>query len=415
MAQTTVGAPDTIVCSSCWTGLPAESHFCSACGAQVSSTVTGVQRLPALLSEANLYRMRARWVDAENRCIEALRLDPNNVDGHSLLGDIYRDQGKLEDAAQWYQLALDLNPKSIGDKTKLAELDKQRNRRPATDLGVVKASMPAGPTFGTQRLLGLPPSIWLQAITIIAIVFVVIVIGAAISMSSRRSPAPETIDAPQTSTTNGPPMPLSGAPAAITAKRPAAVPPGPSPSAVMPIQGPIGAAPAPAAASEPAGFEDPPASPVERTTVVRHAPPGATDYEKTLRDYVTDQARLGREVTLGAVTVDPRHPRATIIVSLTSRRSEPSFVRLAAIKNATRVALAGLSGDPVLNSITINVRLKSGDRFLPVFAGDAERLAVQSLPTDPSFDQMLAAYSSYWWAPSYAPPGLPQSTISTQP
>ena len=55
--------------------MPAGSHFCSACGAQVSSTVTGAQRVPALLSEANLLRMRARWVDAENRCIEALRLD----------------------------------------------------------------------------------------------------------------------------------------------------------------------------------------------------------------------------------------------------------------------------------------------------------------------------------------------------
>src|SRR5216110_1032892 len=114
MPQAPTGTPDTIICSSCWTAMPAGNHFCSACGAQVSSTVTGAQRVPARLSEANLLRMRARWVDAENRCIEALRLDPNNLDGHSLLGDIYRDQGKLGDAAQWYQLALDLNPNSMG-------------------------------------------------------------------------------------------------------------------------------------------------------------------------------------------------------------------------------------------------------------------------------------------------------------
>ena len=400
-----IGAPDTIVCSTCWTVLSADSHFCSACGAQVSSTSTGAQRLPALLSEANLFRMRARWLDAENRCIEALRLDPSNVDGHSLLGDIYRDQGKLDEAAQWYQLALDLNPASLGDKAKLAEVDKQRNQKSFVDPG--RQPSTASP-YGTQKLMGLPPAMWLQGITVLAIAFVVIIIGIAIAMRGRGDQSGSLVG-PKPAGASGSPIPGAGAPlTSSSTTNSQATPSAPSPPAVMP----------PAASAQrnvpvnldPANAVDPgpePEVPSEKTVVVRSAPPGATEYEKTLRSFIAGNARLGR-ATLGSITVDPRHPRATVIVSLNPVRADVSGIRDAALKTASSVAAAALSGDSVLNTITVNVRLKSGqDRYLPIFAGDAERAAVLSLPETPSFEQMHAAFSSYWWEPRYAPQGLP--------
>jgi hypothetical protein len=151
-------------------------------------------------------------------------------------------------------------------------------------------------------------------------------------------------------------------------------------------------------------------------TVTRTISLGSTDYERNLRRFVVEKARLGREVSIGAIMVDPRHPRASFVVSLAPRRSDPGVVRGVALRAATRVAAAAMAGDAVLNTITVNVRLKSGtDRFLPVFAGDADRNASQSLGENPSLEQMLTAYSSYWWAPNFAPPGVSQNQPDSGP
>jgi hypothetical protein len=76
----------------------------------------------ALLSAANLARMRGRWDEAIDKCAEALRLDPNNSTAHSLVGDIYQDQGRKEEAIQWYQMALDLDPDNTADRVKIDRL-----------------------------------------------------------------------------------------------------------------------------------------------------------------------------------------------------------------------------------------------------------------------------------------------------
>ena len=79
------------------------------------------------LAAANLSRLRGLFTDAEGICIRVLRADPNNVHAHSLIGDIYRDQGRFEDACQWYQLALDLQPDSRPDQSKLEETRAERD------------------------------------------------------------------------------------------------------------------------------------------------------------------------------------------------------------------------------------------------------------------------------------------------
>jgi tetratricopeptide (TPR) repeat protein len=87
--------------------------------------------LNALLARANLLRMRGQWPEAVERCTEALRLDPHSAAAHSLLGDIYENQGRLDKAIHWYEQALDQDPESVADKAKLTrarELQAVRRR-----------------------------------------------------------------------------------------------------------------------------------------------------------------------------------------------------------------------------------------------------------------------------------------------
>jgi len=82
----------------------------------------------ALLAQANLLRMRGCWGEAIENCMAALRLTPDSHSAQSLLGDIYENQERYDDAIQWYRMALDLNPQSPADRSKLERLlDRQRD------------------------------------------------------------------------------------------------------------------------------------------------------------------------------------------------------------------------------------------------------------------------------------------------
>src|SRR5438552_1445622 len=109
------------------------SRFCSICGSSTEpvavSRTPSSSRTDSLLAEATLFRLRSRWTDAEKRCVDVMRLDARNVHAHSLLGDIYRDQGKADEARQWYQMALDLEPDNSALKTKVHEATQGKPRR----------------------------------------------------------------------------------------------------------------------------------------------------------------------------------------------------------------------------------------------------------------------------------------------
>ena len=64
------------------------------------------QEIKQFLAIANLARLRRQWDEAIDGCVEALRKEPRNPSAHSLLGDIYRDQGKFEDAAEWFRMEI---------------------------------------------------------------------------------------------------------------------------------------------------------------------------------------------------------------------------------------------------------------------------------------------------------------------
>jgi len=108
----------------------------------------------ALLAQANLLRMRGCWEAAVENCMAALRLAPDNPSAQSLLGDIYENQGRYDDAIQWYRMALDAHPDSPADRLKLERLvhRQQAPRAPlSTDVEKQTAAEAAGQPPHTPR------------------------------------------------------------------------------------------------------------------------------------------------------------------------------------------------------------------------------------------------------------------------
>ena len=59
-------------------------------------------------------------------CLGILKRFPNNGTAHTLLGDIYAEKGELEQAAEWFEMALDLRPESENDRRKLEAVQRRR-------------------------------------------------------------------------------------------------------------------------------------------------------------------------------------------------------------------------------------------------------------------------------------------------
>ncbi|GIV14910.1 MAG: hypothetical protein KatS3mg022_0345 [Armatimonadota bacterium] len=123
-------------CDHCLAPLSKDATHCPECGLPVTSgtddplLIEEEERLVnPRLAHANLLRMRGQWEEAMRACSDVLRQFPNNVHAHALMGDIYRDQGNLEEAAQWYKLALDLAPDSVVDRQRLEQVQRELELR----------------------------------------------------------------------------------------------------------------------------------------------------------------------------------------------------------------------------------------------------------------------------------------------
>lgn len=121
-------------CEDCKVILDPDVRHCPKCGKLVADQpVTGGAPSPevaALLTSANLHRMRSEWDDAVSDATEALRRDPRNPDIAALLGGIYEQRGMLEDAQIWYHMAIELNPLNAADR---AALERVKQRLVASD------------------------------------------------------------------------------------------------------------------------------------------------------------------------------------------------------------------------------------------------------------------------------------------
>ncbi|HEY3265468.1 MAG TPA: tetratricopeptide repeat protein [Armatimonadota bacterium] len=120
-----------MTCPHCYQQVPEDSAFCPQCGARLAAldTLTAMEVAddPAYgaLAQANLLRMRGEWKSAQEKVVSVLREFSNSAMAHSLMGDIHADQGLYEAAAQWYRMALDLEPDNSADARKLAAAEAQ--------------------------------------------------------------------------------------------------------------------------------------------------------------------------------------------------------------------------------------------------------------------------------------------------
>ncbi|HEY3416834.1 MAG TPA: tetratricopeptide repeat protein [Armatimonadota bacterium] len=111
-------------CLQCGATLPDGKTRCSYCGADVErpERAQAGEETHRLLAEANLCRLRGQYDEAISVCTRILRLEASSAAAHSLLGDIYREQGNYHEALGWYKLAVQLNPTSHSDRSKLDEM-----------------------------------------------------------------------------------------------------------------------------------------------------------------------------------------------------------------------------------------------------------------------------------------------------
>ncbi len=103
------------------------NDFCPDCGYTLGGGEGSDTAVYQDLAQANLARMRGEKQGAIDQCLKVLREFPNNVTAHSLLGEIYMEHGELKQAAEWFEMALDLDPKAMREQQLLDRVRKQMN------------------------------------------------------------------------------------------------------------------------------------------------------------------------------------------------------------------------------------------------------------------------------------------------
>ena len=134
------------VCPKCFEVNEPRATFCNECGAPLTDEPGAEGSDPEVyreITEANLHRIRGNYKEAVDSCLGILRRYPNNGTSHTLLGDIYAENGELEQSAQWYEMALDLRPESEHDSRKLEAVQRRMSEQE---------------TASTAKQLGIPES-----------------------------------------------------------------------------------------------------------------------------------------------------------------------------------------------------------------------------------------------------------------
>ncbi|MEW5883805.1 MAG: tetratricopeptide repeat protein [Armatimonadota bacterium] len=132
------------LCDKCYALLEEDALFCTECGASVTEGVEGSDAIVYPdIARANLARMRGNEAEAERICLAILKRYPNNVSAHILLGDIYWDSERLEEAMQWYDLATSLAPENAILKLKLERTRDALHRQGETD-AAARLEVPEG-------------------------------------------------------------------------------------------------------------------------------------------------------------------------------------------------------------------------------------------------------------------------------
>lgn len=308
----------------------------------------------ALLAQANLLRMRGRWEEAVGQCMAALRLAPDSSAAQSLLGDIYENQGRFDDAIQWYRMALDASPDGPADRLKLDRLLQRQtptaraDRKGVAGPGAAEAAEAAAPGLLLRKLTQDPESA-LRAGALAAALLVCLIVVFAYAAVHRR--------AAFASLGFGTTQEVRAAPVVV--------------------------APVP-------------------------APPDLAGTGGATRDSA-EQAVLGTlrgsadlsaaGVTVDDVQYDPRAARMTVTVGL---RAGDGLTRASVLRGALLAAQAGAAASPSATAFTLRaIRTGQADGGgTRIFVGD---LAQSTLPAadapQPDDDHVAALFTDPWWSP----------------
>jgi hypothetical protein len=215
----------TMICPKCFAEIPDTSAFCMECGSRIREDTTdplyaeGSDReVYPELARANLLRMQGRYEEAIEVCRRIMGRFPSNETVHALLGDIYADQGKLEDAIQWYELLVELAPTNVHHTAKLHNLRTMHAAQVA----------PPPPMPDSEAKPAKPKTLAYALFGVLALILIGASFVAGARMSALRQAAAEPIKPAQGA--SAPPA-VSDAPRIPppSAAEPPAVPPAPAP------------------------------------------------------------------------------------------------------------------------------------------------------------------------------------------
>lgn len=171
-------------CPTCLAQIEVGQSTCPECGAAFNATGKDEGVYPEL-AKANLLRMRGDTTAAESQLLSLLKRYPNNATAHEMLGDLYFEAHDDGQAAQWFELAIDLAPDTPGLANKL-QLAKERLAAKDRDT--------------TVETIGLKPTNNRMAIGIGIAAVIVLILAVGIYALVKRNSSAEvirsTLDAP---------------------------------------------------------------------------------------------------------------------------------------------------------------------------------------------------------------------------
>lgn len=194
------GSDSTANCKRCHAVLAPGELKCPRCGFREHSlevvendAITAQQTL----GRANVLRLRGEYAEAIDICLTVLKIHPENVEAHVLLGDIYGDRNQVDHAMQWYELALEIDPNSGAAQDRLRNLESDLNRAQETS---------------TQQILGVQDRTnttnWYAAITAVVIV-VMGLIAFALTVPNRATASPAKVNQTIQATDDVQPVPVT--------------------------------------------------------------------------------------------------------------------------------------------------------------------------------------------------------------
>ena len=336
-------------CETCKIILDDDVRHCPKCGKPVGEADGGPAperiEVGALLTSANLHRIRGEWDEAVADATEALKVQPDNADIASLLGHIYEQREMLDDAAIWYQMAVEVDPNNAADRARLQRV-KDEIATSGTD-----------PFRTFQRRT----RIWTLAMAGAFLLVIIVALLIGLGRSARDEPAEEAgedLSTPQTYHVT--PSPPSGPPA-----------------------------------GKPEGQESAKSG---ISSSLR------TPAEARIAWEVTGSAAVAAAgATIDDVIADPREGVVTLTFSVPARTG---VTRPQVIAAAAAVARAAFSANAEVKFVTARCVVSAGDSALTqvVFVGDAARDTMTRLRDDADEQQLTDAFTNTWWNPRVSTP-----------